>query len=127
MNVYRVNAQHPRHPEFLAFTVFCAIIFDAIRFQDYKIMQTELHIFPSWFHMVGAIQTRKTASWQHNNVIYFKNKTIVFLILSNHLSNFSVTFRHLFSNTRVDLQNRIAYKNYVYKYLKVPHKILKNI
>ena len=43
--------------------------------------------------------------------MHFKNKTALFdyLISSNYLRNFTVKFQHLLRNTRVDLENGVAY------------------
>ena len=59
--------------------------------------------FNSECRTVGAIQTEKTKLLViKNNVIYFKNKTM-------SIRNFSVKFWHLLSNTKVDLEDRVAY------------------
>ena len=78
---------------------------DAIKLQYYI---TELHIL--WHMLCGAHSNKGNMTFAStNNVNILKTKQL-FLISSNHLSNFRVILWHLVSNIRVDVENEVPYK-----------------
>ena len=62
----------------------------------------------------GPLKQRKHDFLSAQTMLYILKVKQCFLISSNHLSNFRVIFRHLLSNTRVNLKNGVAYKKHIF-------------